>query len=73
VQPSDLELLDVEALELILFTVKARIAKAPIARAPMPVAPIAARANATCIPEEDRSTCATLRILITCSPVPALR
>lgn len=66
-----------------LYTMKARIAKAPIARAPiavapttiapMPVAPIAARPNATCVPEEDRSTYATLCIFIACSPVPALR
>ena len=66
-----------------LFTVKAQIAKAPIARAPiavaptaiapMPVAPIAVRPNATCVSGEDRSTCATLRIFIAFSPVPALR
>ena len=82
-QPPDLESFDVEALYPTPLTVKVRIAKAPIARepiavaptatAPMPVAPIAARPNATCVPEEDRSTCASLRIFIAFSPVPALR
>jgi hypothetical protein len=61
-----------------LFTVKARIAKAPIATAPIAVAPAATAPIpvapiATCVPEEDRSTCATLRIIIALSPVPALR
>ena len=31
------------------------------------------RPNATCVPEKERSTCATLHIFIAFSPVPALR
>ena len=49
------------------------IAVAPAAIALMPVAPIAARPNATCVPEKERSNCATLHIFIAFSPVPALR